>query len=202
MKPSGKKYGIFKSALTTGVFLAALAAMGPRGWAGDQPGASPSAAASASPSPRRFEIPIPINHDAKGVRFPIFDTRGRLQMYFMISKGFRVDADHLDMKNAYMQTYDEHQTPDATIFMTRSLLNLNTRIVTSDVPVIIRRSDFEITGQKMVFNTQTHKGEMTGHVHMVIYNRQPATAPAAAPSPTTNPSPIAATSPRPGASPH
>ena len=45
-------------------------------------------------------------------------------------------------------------------------------MVTSEVPVTVRRAEFEIVGQKMVFNTQTRVGEMTGHVRMTIYNRQ------------------------------
>jgi lipopolysaccharide export system protein LptC len=75
------------------------------------------------------------------------------------------------------------------------LLDLNTRIVTSDVPVIVRRSDFEIVGQKMVFNTQTHQGRMTGHVRMVIFNRQEMGQASPSPSPS-------AASPRPLATPH
>jgi hypothetical protein len=136
--------------------------------------------ASASPTP--MNIPIPVQHDAAGMKLPYFDEHGRLQMYFNISKALRQDLGHLEMTDAYMQTYDEKGVPDANVFMNRSVLDLNTRIVTSDVPVIVRRSDFEITGQKMVFNTRTRVGEMTGHVRMVIYNRQEAAQPTPSPS--------------------
>jgi lipopolysaccharide export system protein LptC len=72
------------------------------------------------------------------------------------------------------------------------VLDLNTRIVTSDIPVIVRRSDFEITGQQMVFNTQTRAGRMTGHVRMVIYNRSEMSRPTPAPGPKASPQPSAA----------
>ena len=162
----------------------------------------PGPAPNSSPTPTRFNIPIPIDHNAKGVDLPFFDN-GKLQMYFVIRKAFRVDLDHLDMTHAYMQTYDDKETPDITIYMTRSLLDLNTRVITSEVPVVIRRSDFEITGQKMVFNTQTHVGRLSGHVQMIIYNRQSA-AGGATPTPSPSPAAVAVTSspaPKPSATP-
>ncbi|MGA3170066.1 MAG: LPS export ABC transporter periplasmic protein LptC [Chthoniobacteraceae bacterium] len=184
MKPSGKNHGIYAATLLA--ISLAISLAGALAW-GDS--------ASPAPTTPRFNVPIPVDHDARGVRLPYYDDRGKLQMYFIIDKAYRADDSHLDMKNAYMQTYDDKGTPDASVFMTRSVLDLNTRIVTSDVPVIVRRSDFQITGQKMVFNTQTHKGKMSGHVRMIIYNRQAANKPAASPSPA------AGTSPRPKSTP-
>jgi hypothetical protein len=154
---------------------------------------SPSPGAGASPTPPRFNIPIPVDHNAKSVDLPFFDN-GKLQMYFVIRKAFRVDINHLDMFHPFLQTYDEKETPDVAIYMTRGLLDLNTRVITSQVPVTLRRSDFEITGQKMVFNTQTHIGRLSGHVRMIIYNLQSATGGA---SPTPKPKSAASSSPSP-----
>jgi hypothetical protein len=142
--------------------------------------------ASPTPPPPKFNIPIPISHDAQGVNLPYFDNRGKLQMYFNIAKAIRVDLYHLAMEDAYMQTYDDKGALDATVFMSRSVLDLNTRIVTSDVPVTVRRSDFDIVGQKMVFNTQTRKGRMTGHVRMTIYNRSDMGQASPSPSPSSS----------------
>jgi lipopolysaccharide export system protein LptC len=108
-------------------------------------------------------------------------------MYVSIEQATRTDNDHLQMKNANMQTFDEKETPDATIFMTSSVLDLNTRIVTSEVPSIVSRSDFQIVGQKMVFDTQKHKGRMTGHVRMTVYNREATSASSPSPSPGSTP---------------
>jgi hypothetical protein len=144
--------------------------------------ANPSA--SASPTPR-FDLPIPPGHDAHGVTIPYFDAQGRLEMFFSIKMAFREDLDHLRMEKAFMQTYDDKGMADANVFMSRSVLDLNTRIVTSDVPSFVRRSDFEIVGQKMIFNTQTHVGRMWGHVRMTIYNHQEVSAPS--PTPATSP---------------
>lgn len=174
------------------ILMTALVAGGSLARAGKKEGPmdSSGAATSASPTPTppKFNVPIPVNHDAHGVTIPYFDDKGKLQMFFSIKKAIRVDLGHLALERAYMQSYDDKGTPDANVFMTRSVLDLNTRIVTSDVPVTVRRSDFEIVGQKMIFNTQTRAGHMSGHVQMIIYNRQDTSPASPSPSAPAKPS--------------
>jgi hypothetical protein len=74
------------------------------------------------------------------------------------------------MKLVKMQTYDETGKMEMMIDLPSSSLDLTTRIVTSDEPVTIRRSDFEITGETMVFDTQTKSGKLAGKVKMLIFN--------------------------------
>ena len=157
-------------------------------------GAKPSPKPAATPG--RFEIPLPVGHDAEGVHIPMFQS-GKRQMEFWIKKAYRVDMDHLDMTDAFLQTYDEKGVPDIAVFLTRSMLDLNTRVVTSEVPATVERADFEIVGQNMVFNTITHKGGMSGHVHTVIYNRQEAGGSSPTPSPATSPGGDSAPTPAP-----
>jgi hypothetical protein len=171
------------------ILLAMVVGGGSGAWAHNGVKESPAPGASGSPTPPKFNVPIPVSHDARGVKLPYFDQRGRLQMFFNIAKAYRADLQHLQMENAYMQTYDEKQAPDANVYMTFSVLDLDTRIVTSDVPVTVRRSDFEIIGQKMVFNTQTRVGHMSGHVRMLIFNREAMSSPK--PSPGSSPAPAA-----------
>jgi hypothetical protein len=206
MKPSGssllRDWGIAPGWIAAPFLLAILLAVSPLAWASGSGKPKASPAGSASPGPK-FNIPIPVSHDARGVKLPYYDERGRLQMYFNIAKAYRADLKHLEMTNAYMQTYDEKAVPDANVFMTFSVLDLDTRIVTSDVPVTVRRSDFDIVGQKMVFNTQTRVGHMTGHVRMTIYNRSVMSSPT--PSPSSSPASVSsapgAATPKPTAPP-
>ncbi len=185
------------------LLLAVLLAAAPQTHAGRKKASDAESDENGSPTPAppKFNVPIPVNHDAEGVNLPYFDNLGKLQMYFNIAKAMRVDLYHLAMDDAYMQTYDEKGAPDANVFLSRSVLDLNTRIVTSDVPVTVRRADFEIVGQKMVFNTQTRKGRMTGHVRMIIFNRQEMGQSSALPSPSGQASPEPSTAPRPSATP-
>lgn len=117
-----------------------------------------------------LNMPIPVNHGAKGVKLPYFDAKGKLQMDFSIDSAYRVDNDHLQMKMVKMQTYDEDGKPEMLISLTSSVLDLATQIVSSDEPVTIRRSDFELTGDTMQFNTQTKSGKIVGKVRMLIFN--------------------------------
>jgi len=203
MKPSGRnlstiwdsRYGRAATIMLLGICLAGTA---PAWGHAKSDAPSPGSSAGASPTPPKFNVPIPVSHDARGVKLPYYDERGRLQMYFVIAKAYRMDLKHLEMKKAYMQTYDEKETPDANVYMSDGILDLDTRIVTSDVPVIVRRSDFQIVGQKMVFNTQTRVGHMSGHVRMILYNHTAI----AAPSPTISPVPAkGAIAPQPTATP-
>ncbi|SRR5581483_482502 len=119
----------------------------------------------------KFNIPIPVGHSAEGITLPYFDEHGKLQMNFKIESATRSDNDHLQMMQAQVETYDQDGKMEMHIDMPRSVLDLNTKIVTSDIPVTIRRSDFEVTGDTMRFNTETRAGVMIGKVRMLIYNR-------------------------------
>ena len=119
----------------------------------------------------KFDVPIPIGHKAEGVVLPYFDERGKLQMNYKIEAATRSDNDHLQMTQVEVETFDEQGKTQMKIDMPSSVLDLKTRIVTSDTPVTIHRADFEVTGERMHFNTETRNGVMTGNVRMLIYNR-------------------------------
>ena len=115
-------------------------------------------------------VPIPVNHGAKGIKLPYYDEKGKLQMDFSIDSAYRSDEGHLEMKQVKMHTYDENGNVEMMIDLPSSILDLTTRIVTSNQPVTIRRSDFEVTGETMQFDTQSKSGKIVGKVRMLIYN--------------------------------
>ena len=118
----------------------------------------------------RLDVPIPVAHGAKGIKLPYFDGNGKLQMDFSIGSAFRSDAEHLEMKGVVMQTYDANGKSEMYIEMPSSILDLTTRMVKSDEPFTLRRNDFEMTGDTMLFNTVTKSGKVIGNVRMLIYN--------------------------------
>jgi hypothetical protein len=123
------------------------------------------------PPPPKFNVPIPLKRDAKGVKLPYFGTNGKLQMHFDIALATRIDNEHLQMKAAKLETYNDDGALEMTIEIPTSILDLNTRVITSDKPVTVRRTDFELTGETMTFNTETRAGRLIGKVRMLIYNR-------------------------------
>ncbi len=117
----------------------------------------------------KYDPGIEVGQDANGLRFPVFEG-GSLQMYFMIDSAKRVDNDHLQMANAQIQTYNSRKEPELKINLLSALLDLNTRVVTSDRPVTISRSDFQLSGQGAVYDTVSGEGKLTGKVRMLIFD--------------------------------
>ena len=94
-----------------------------------------------------------------------------MEMSFKMELAKRIDADHLQMGNLKIETFNALGEPEMFIDLPVSVFDLNTRIITSKDPVTIRRADFEITGETMEFNTQTRLGRFAGNIRMLIYNR-------------------------------
>lgn len=134
-----------------------------------------------------INLPIAIGHEAKGVKLPYIDAKGRLQMNFTIGVVHRTDEVHLEMASLLIQTYDDEGKPDMVFDLPTSLYDVKTHILTSDHPVRIRRSDFDLTGDTMEFNTTTRQGVLRGSVRMLIFNRDEMSTPSKTPSPSPTP---------------
>lgn len=146
----------------------------------DKDAASPSAADDGN---SRIQVPVPPGHDAKGLVIPVRDGLGRMQMRFTMEIGMRTDVDHMNMKTLLIETFDDDEKPEMTINLPQSILDLNTRILSTESGVLIKRADFELTGQSMEFNTGTRAGHVVGKVHMLIYNLENDTNPDAEETP-------------------
>jgi Lipopolysaccharide-assembly, LptC-related len=65
-------------------------------------------------------------------------------------------------------TYTPEGQPDLTIELSEAILNLNTRILSSNERSAIKRSDFNIVGDSVEFDTNSRVGKLVGNVKMVI----------------------------------
>ena len=121
---------------------------------------------------RKIDIPIPIGHDAKGLRLPMRNEQGRLQFILDVEHVLRVDQANVQMHNSIIQTYDDQTgAPSAKIELVNSVMNTETNIITTQDPVVITRDDFRLTGDGAVFNTKTRQGKVIKNVRLIIYNR-------------------------------
>ena len=125
----------------------------------------------------KMSVPLPVGHDAKKLTIPYRDGSGKLQMRFVMELGKRVDADHLAMSKLEIQTFDEAEAEEMSIVMPDSMLDLNTRVITTKNGVTIKRDDFVISGKTLEFNTETKQGRMGGRVQMKIFNLENETNP-------------------------
>jgi lipopolysaccharide export system protein LptC len=122
------------------------------------------------PASNKMSLPIPKGHDSKGLKIPYFGADRKLQMMFTIGVASRLDEDHVRMSDLLVETFDDAGAKDMVITLPASVLDLNTRVLTSKTNVTIKRSDFEVTGDAMQFDTKTKNGRVEGRVRMLIYN--------------------------------
>jgi lipopolysaccharide assembly outer membrane protein LptD (OstA) len=113
-------------------------------------------------------IPLPIGHEAKGLVLPDFDLEGHLRGRFEAESAKRLDEVHVGFHTLKITTYTPESQPDLTIDLSEAILNLKTRILSSNERAIIKRADFNIAGDSVEFDTNTRTGKLFGNVKMVI----------------------------------
>ena len=137
--------------------------------------AASGALADASPKKGEksgaIDIPIPVGEDAKGVKIPIYGERGKLEMTLEMQLARKLDKARMQMEGAEVQTFGEGGAQDLRISLPKSVINLESRVVTSEDPVRIERKDFSLTGESMEFDLKTKSGHLDGKILMLIYER-------------------------------
>lgn len=121
---------------------------------------------------RRIDLPVPIGHDVKGLRLPVRNDQGKVEMQFDMESARRLDDQNVEMHTVTIQTYNQQTfKPDAKIDLKSSTMNLDTEVITTKEPVRITRDDFFLTADSGDFNSKTRHGTVFGNIHLVIYNR-------------------------------
>jgi len=132
---------------------------------------------NASPAEQGLtNIPLPIGHEAKGLVLPDFDPEGHLRGRFEAGTAHRIDQEHIGFKQLKITTYTPENQPDLRIDMSTSVLDLTTRVLSSKERTTIQRSDFNIAGDSVQFDTNTKTGRLIGNVKMVITDKSHLTA--------------------------
>lgn len=132
--------------------------------------ATPTPSASAGEQ-SLTNIPLPIGHEAKGLVLPDFDSEGHLRGRFEAARAKRLDEEHVGFQSLKIVTYTPDNKVDLTIDLIESVLDLKTRILTSDKQSKVTRADFNIIGDSVQFDTNDRTGKMIGNVKMVISDR-------------------------------
>ena len=149
--------------------------------AGQSKGRRKKARATATPSASLGEqnltnIPLPIGHEAKGLVLPDFDGEGHLRGRFEAGTAHRIDQEHIGFERLKITTYTPGNQPDLQIDMHTSVLDLKTRVLSSQERTRIHRADFNIAGDSVYFDTNTRTGRLIGNVKMVITDQSHLTA--------------------------
>src|SRR5213594_5052837 len=96
----------------------------------------------ASPAEQSLtNIPLPIGHEAKGLVLPDFDGEGHLRGRFEAGTAHRIDQEHIGFQHLKITTYTPENQPDLQIDMRTSVLDLKTRVLSSQERTTIQRAD-------------------------------------------------------------
>lgn len=125
------------------------------------------------PAPaRRIQLPVPIGHQVKGLRVPVRNDDGKMEMQFNMESAMRLNDQDVEMHTAVIQTYNQQtEKPDAKIELKTAVMNLDTDIIKTSDPVKVSREDFVLTADGGEFNSKLRQGRVIGEVHLIIFNR-------------------------------
>jgi hypothetical protein len=115
------------------------------------------------------DVPIAAGHDAKGLVLPDFDREGRMRGKLQAGVTRRLDDQNIEFLGVKFTTFTaETEKPDLEISMDKSVFNLKTQVLTSNVRSTVKRADFEVAGDTMKFEMVTRLGSLEGNVKMVV----------------------------------
>ncbi len=118
-----------------------------------------------------MDIPVPPGVPVKGIKVPHYGPDGRLIMVFDADVATKVDDTNVQMENLKIEAYGD-DGKKFNIELPQSVFNLETRILTGSQKVLIRREDFEITGDAGEFHTKTRFAKVLGNVKMTIFSTE------------------------------
>jgi len=156
--------------------MVSLFAMAGPAWAKEKKHqAQDTASPSVSPGAQGLtNIPLATGHEAKGLVLPDFDLDGRLRGKFEAGTARRIDDEHIGFQGLKIVTYTPEKTTDLVIEISDSVLDLKTKVLTSKQRSTIKRTDFNISGDTLEFDTNTRSGKLAGNVKMVMVGLVPA----------------------------
>ncbi len=118
---------------------------------------------------KSFGSMIPLGRESKGVRIPSFDE-GKPASLITADSLVRVDDNRVFAEKMTIKMFAEQAEQDVRVDLKTATYNMDHQILSSTDRSRVSRSDFELEGNGMVFDTKTSQGKMVGEVRMTIYD--------------------------------
>lgn len=112
---------------------------------------------------------FPLGREFKGVAIPSYDDT-RLKSVMNADSIIRLNDQFLDLKNLVIQIYNGAGEPETTISMDEAAYDLTIGVLTSKTPSEIKQPRFTMTGDKMIFDSNTQVSVLEGNVRVVVPN--------------------------------
>lgn len=110
---------------------------------------------------------MPIGREFKGVAIPSY-TGDKLKSVMTADTVVRADERHLDLFNLVVKVYNSEGKPDTTISMEEAVYDLVVGELSSKTPSTIKQPRFTMTGDKMLFLTDSRVARMVGNVRLLV----------------------------------
>jgi|GEM_PF-1367683 hypothetical protein len=104
-----------------------------------------------------------------GVTIPGF-SKGRPSSLVLADSVTRIDENRLIAENMTIQMFAEDPRENVTVDLKSATYHMTNQVLRSPTRSKVSRSDFELEGDSLVFDTLTSQGKMVGNVRMVIYD--------------------------------
>lgn len=143
--------------------------------AAPEPPAAADAAPIAEPAPRenkplKLDLPLVPGEPATNVRIPQYGDAAQLLSLLNSVSIKRLDDTRLELQGTDLDLNKPDGKPDFHIRLPRAIFDTRTRLLTSEEPVAISTTDFELQGERLEFDTSARCGRITGWVYMKIHN--------------------------------
>lgn len=118
------------------------------------------------------------------VRIPGFDA-GRNTSLITAKAMTRVNPQEIFAEEMTIFLFHEQEKDNVRVDLRTGTYHMDSKLLTSNQRSKVTRSDFQIEGDTMVFDTTTSQGKMAGRVHMTIYDSSSLAPKPAQPVPDT-----------------
>lgn len=123
---------------------------------------------AASSSGFEIDLPVPAGQPVKGIKVPFYAADGTtLQMVLEAGVARRVDDSNIEMDQMQVDATSEDGSK-ILVEMPQSVFNMETRMLSGEKGVSIKRDDFQITGSAGEFDLKSRFGKVLGNVKMII----------------------------------
>lgn len=112
---------------------------------------------------------FPIGKPWLEVRVPRYDEKDRLTSIMHSQKLTREDLHLLQMEGLTLAMFEPDRTTSLRLKTAKGTYDLRTKELKTRTKTFIEHPRFDMQGDSLVFDTQSGKGKLNGHVEMVIY---------------------------------
>jgi hypothetical protein len=113
---------------------------------------------------------VPAGQPVKGLKIPYYAADGvTLQMTFEADEARRIDDTTIELQNLQIDAVGDDEKK-FLVQMPQSVFNIESRMLTGENGVLIKRDDFEIRGREAEFDIKKRFGKVLGNVQMIIYS--------------------------------